>query len=69
MVMAKAPANPWPARLKALRERLDLTQAEAAEKTGVATRTWISWEHGHRKPSGPARRLLRQTFPDDVPGA
>lgn len=64
MVMAKKrPANPWPAKLKALRERQGLTQAQAAQRTGVALRTWISWENDHRRPSGPAQQLLKHAFP------
>ena len=61
--MKKKPAN-WPKRLKALREAHGLTQAAAAEKIGVALRTWISWENAHRAPSGPAEKLLRLAFPD-----
>lgn len=65
--------KPWPVRLKELRERLGtpgkpITQAEAAERCGVALRTWINWENAHRTPGGPALHLLRRTFPDlDVP--
>lgn len=60
----KIDVNPWPAKLRDLRERLGLTQAEAAEKAGVALRTWISWENAHRVPGRLASNLLRATFPD-----
>ena len=60
----KKATNPWPKRLKALRERHGLTQAAAAAKVGVAMRTWISWENDHRQPSGPAALLIRHAFPD-----
>jgi DNA-binding transcriptional regulator YiaG len=36
-----------PKQIKALRMSLDLTQAEAAEKVGVARRTWQDWELGN----------------------
>jgi DNA-binding transcriptional regulator YiaG len=55
----------WPARLKDLRARHNLTQAAAALRVGVALRTWISWENAHRSPSGPAATLLRIAFPSD----
>lgn len=61
-----SPGNPWPKKLRKLRDELDLTQEEAAAKAGVALRTWISWENDHRQPSGPAAALLRQIFPDHV---
>ena len=70
MVMAKKkPAKrgntPWPAKLKALRERLGrITQAEAAARLGVSTATWVSWENNQRTPSATAARLLVITFPD-----
>jgi DNA-binding transcriptional regulator YiaG len=55
----KATTNPWPAQLKALREQLGLSQAEAAKRIGAARSTWISWEHGHRKPNTSAAVLIR----------
>lgn len=65
MAMAKEKKPyPWPARLKELRELLGVTQAEAAERVGVSTRTWISWENAQRTPSATAARLLRLTFPE-----
>jgi DNA-binding XRE family transcriptional regulator len=48
----------WPERLRALRERLDLTQAQAAEKVGVTRRAWIAWETGEKIPSAPLAILI-----------
>jgi DNA-binding XRE family transcriptional regulator len=39
--------------MHAIRERLGLTQEQAAEKIGVTRQTWIRWETGARKPSKP----------------
>lgn len=61
MLMSK---TRWPAKLRALRKRLELTQAQAAERTGVATRTWIAWENAQRTPGRLALRLLKTAFPD-----
>jgi DNA-binding transcriptional regulator YiaG len=60
MARKRRTSNPWtPRRLKALRSRLGLTQAAAAAKVGVATRTWIGWENGYRTPSPSAAMLLQ----------
>lgn len=58
------PAGSWAARLQALRHKLDLTQAQAAERADIAVRTWIAWENGQRFPGRIARKLLAQAFPD-----
>lgn len=42
-----------------LRERLGLTQAQAAEKVGVTVRAWLSWERGTRTPSPSAVKLIK----------
>jgi transcriptional regulator with XRE-family HTH domain len=47
--MPKA-SNPWPAKLKALREARGWTQAEAAERGGFPYRSWVNWELGDRVP-------------------
>ena len=61
----KRPAShPWPVRLKRLREQLDITQVEAAERAGVSAGAWIAWENNFRRPGRIAVRLLRQAFPD-----
>ncbi len=38
-------------RLKAARERANLTQSKLAELSGISLRTIINWENGVRKPS------------------
>ena len=59
VAMAPKKATPWTAkRIKALRDRLDLSQAQAAERIGASRATWISWEHGRREPSAASSRLL-----------
>ncbi len=64
MLMSKKRIQ-WPAKLKALRRRLGLTQVAAAERTGVSASTWISWENNQRTPGRLALRLLRSTFPGE----
>ena len=44
--------------VKAIRERIALSQSEFARLFGLSKRTlehWEHWEHGRRVPSGPAR--------------
>lgn len=69
MLMAKkkpkAEVAAWPDRLKALRAKYSLTQVEAAERVGVAARTWISWENDQRTPGRLTLRLLKSAFPTD----
>ena len=48
-----------PAPPKAIRTRLNLSQAAFAGLMGVSPRTVQDWERGRRKPSGPAKTLLR----------
>jgi len=45
--------------VKAIRERLGLTQARFAALIGVSGRTLQNWEQGRRRPEGPAKALLR----------
>ncbi len=67
MLMAtKKPHALWPAKLKSLRQRLGITQAKAAERTGVALRTWIAWENAQRTPGRIAQRLLALAFPGQM---
>lgn len=54
--MGKKKINPWPARLKDLRNRLQITQEQAGKRVRVTRRTWAGWEGG-RVPS-PAHQLL-----------
>lgn len=65
--MAKKKHPPtWRRKLKHLREQLDLTQAEAAQKAGVATRTWIAWENQQTVPGRLTQQLLKHAFPELV---
>ena len=50
--------NDWPARLKALRKRLGLTQSEAASKALIRRETWNRFEAGKQKPSERIKRLI-----------
>jgi transcriptional regulator with XRE-family HTH domain len=40
----------WGKRLRQLRERAGLTQAQASDRAGISPRTWENWESGHRVP-------------------
>jgi putative transcriptional regulator len=44
--------------IKALRERLHLSQAVMADVLGASASTVRKWEAGDKRPSGPSRRLL-----------
>jgi DNA-binding transcriptional regulator YiaG len=50
-----------PRHIREIRQQLGLTQAQAAEKIGVARRTWMYWESPTRgqAPSPAAARLIR----------
>jgi putative transcriptional regulator len=48
-----------PADVKAVRARLNKSQAEFALLIGVSLGTLRNWEQGRRVPEGPARALLR----------
>lgn len=41
---------PWPRRLRRIRRRLRLTQAELAGKIGVSASTYAKWEAGDHSP-------------------
>jgi DNA-binding transcriptional regulator YiaG len=58
-----SPGNPWPEKLRKLRDALGLTQSHAAERAGVAARTWIAWENSQTRPSRLALALLKSAFP------
>ncbi|HRE61828.1 MAG TPA: helix-turn-helix domain-containing protein [Micropepsaceae bacterium] len=49
-----------PARInvKAIRQRLDMTQEEFAGRFGFSVNTLRHWERGSRQPEGPARAYL-----------
>jgi putative transcriptional regulator len=44
--------------VKAIREKISLSQSQFAELFGLSKRTLEHWEHGRRVPSGPARAFL-----------
>jgi len=44
--------------VKAIRERISLSQGEFARLFGLSKRTLEHWEHGRRVPTGPARAFL-----------
>ena len=48
-----------PADIKAVRERLGVSQSEFALMIGVSVSTLQNWEQGRRQPEGPARALLK----------
>ena len=52
---------PWPAPddIRGLRKRLGLTQERFATRFGFSVETIRNYEQGHRRPTGPARVLLR----------
>lgn len=45
--------------IKAVREKLSVSQNEFAMMIGVSVRTLQNWEQGRRQPEGPAKALLR----------
>lgn len=52
------------ADVQAIRARTGLSQAEFARSIGVKKATLLNWEHGRRKPEGPARVLLAMIAKD-----
>jgi putative transcriptional regulator len=48
-----------PPEIKAIREKLHVSQNEFALMIGVSVRTLQNWEQGRRKPEGPAQALLK----------
>lgn len=48
-----------PADIRAIRERLGLSQARFAMLMGISVSTLQNWEQGRRVPDGPAQMLLR----------
>jgi len=45
--------------VRAVREQTGLSQSSFATMLGVSKRTLENWEQGRRRPTGPARVLLR----------
>ncbi len=48
-----------PENVQRIREHTGLSQSAFAALLGVSMRTLQDWEQGRRKPTGPARALLR----------
>ncbi|CAB3642182.1 putative zinc finger/helix-turn-helix protein%2C YgiT family [Achromobacter sp. 2789STDY5608633] len=48
-----------PINVRAIRERVQMSQAEFAAAIHVSTRTLQNWEQRHRNPTGPAIALLK----------
>ena len=46
-------------RIRAIRERTQLSQADFARLIGVSVKTLQNWEQSRRQPTGPAAALLR----------
>lgn len=45
-------------QVRAVRERLELTQEEAGKRIGVSRQAWQKWESGERDCVGAADRLI-----------
>ncbi len=45
--------------IRSVREKVGLSQSAFAALLGVSCRTLQDWEQGRRRPTGPARSLLR----------
>lgn len=56
---------PDPLNVRAIRQRLGLTQSEFAMRFGFSLSSLRNWEQGHRRPQGPCRTLL--TLIDRIP--
>jgi putative transcriptional regulator len=50
---------PLPDDVRAIRQRLGLSQEQFASRFGFSVETIRNYEQGHRRPAGPARVLLR----------
>ena len=53
-----------PADVRAIRDKLGVTQADFALMIGVSLATLRNWEQGRRVPDGPAQALLRVAAAD-----
>ena len=49
-----------PDEIKALRERLNISQEELAHRLPVSVKTVSRWENGHSKPSRIFVRLMKE---------
>ena len=48
-----------PQDIRAIRDKLGLSQAQFSSMIGISLSTLQNWEQGRRRPEGPARALLR----------
>jgi DNA-binding transcriptional regulator YiaG len=55
-------AGAFPRRLRAWRERKNLSQSEAALKLQISKRTLQEWEQGRAAPSGFARSAIEKAL-------
>jgi putative transcriptional regulator len=55
----RVPGVPAPEDVRAIRRRLGLSQEQFAARFGFSVETIRNYEQGHRRPTGPARVLLR----------
>ncbi len=68
--MAKQPkkkpasGNPWPERLKKLRDKYGLSQPEAAARLEVPVASWRNWEYGRTVPNAATVKAIKLVFPD-----
>lgn len=60
MVNRRKPRTGIGKRLTALRDRLGLSQTEAALKVGVTLKAWGDWERGDRTPHPAFQALIRE---------
>jgi DNA-binding transcriptional regulator YiaG len=60
LTMSEAVRIQSPAQIRRIRTRLGLSQAQAAERIGVARKTWMYWESETRgrRPSKTAAKLI-----------
>jgi DNA-binding transcriptional regulator YiaG len=60
LTMSEAVRIQSPAQIRRIRTRLGLSQAQAAERVGVARKTWMYWESETRgrQPSKTAAKLI-----------
>jgi DNA-binding transcriptional regulator YiaG len=56
------PFHITPQILREIREKLDLTQPQAAERCRVTRRTWLNWENGHTPVEGPATIVIELLY-------
>lgn len=49
-------------KIRVLREKLGLSQSQAAKKWGFSLKTLQAWEQGARKPAGLYREKLEKVF-------